>query len=226
MIARYIPQYLYYLRTGLTSRFDTVTATVLRKHLVLSYRRKMQQTAYLLWSSFSCSENFNWKQKRFPTMASTPPPSSSSYPLSNHPNDGKSSYGGRDLIGYGSTPPNPKWPNGAKLALNFVLNYEEGGENCLLHGDSESEKLLSEIVGAGAYGKIRSLPQNMLQLLFWFIDLYWLFNIEHIFIDYYTSQQTNAMPTWSPSTITALELASGASIAYSHPNKFHVQSLR
>ena len=39
------------------------------------------------------------------------------------------------------------------MALNLVLNYEEGGENCLLHGDGESEKLLSEIVGAGAIGK-------------------------------------------------------------------------
>jgi len=53
-------------------------------------------------------------------------------------------------VGYGSKPPNPRWPNNAKLALNFVLNYEEGGENCLLHGDNESEKLLSEIVGAAA----------------------------------------------------------------------------
>jgi len=72
------------------------------------------------------------------------------YPLSSHPNDGKSNYGGRDLVGYASQPPDPKWPKNAKVALNFVLNYEEGGENCLLHGDSESEKLLSEIVGAGA----------------------------------------------------------------------------
>ena len=39
------------------------------------------------------------------------------------------------------------------MALNFVINYEEGGEQCILHGDKESEKLLSEIVGAGAYGK-------------------------------------------------------------------------
>lgn len=76
-----------------------------------------------------------------------------SYPLSAHRNDGKSQYGGRDLVGYGKSSVDPKWPNGAKLALNFVLNYEEGGENCLLHGDNESEKLLSEIVGAGAYGE-------------------------------------------------------------------------
>ena len=70
--------------------------------------------------------------------------------ISAHQNDGKSKYGGRDLVGYGANPPDPKWPNGAKVALNLVLNYEEGGENCLLHGDNESEKLLSEIVGAGA----------------------------------------------------------------------------
>mmetsp|Transcript_11105 Transcript_11105/g.16236 ORF Transcript_11105/g.16236 Transcript_11105/m.16236 type:complete len:350 (+) Transcript_11105:118-1167(+) len=69
---------------------------------------------------------------------------------SQHENDGKSKYGGRDVVGYALNPPDPKWPNGAKVALNIVLNYEEGGENCLLHGDSESEKLLSEIVGAGA----------------------------------------------------------------------------
>mmetsp|Transcript_9718 Transcript_9718/g.17676 ORF Transcript_9718/g.17676 Transcript_9718/m.17676 type:complete len:332 (-) Transcript_9718:137-1132(-) len=67
-----------------------------------------------------------------------------------HPNDGKGQYGGRDVVGYEGKPPHPKWPNGAKVALNFVLNYEEGAENCLLHGDMESEKLLSEMVGAGA----------------------------------------------------------------------------
>mmetsp|Transcript_35738 Transcript_35738/g.76337 ORF Transcript_35738/g.76337 Transcript_35738/m.76337 type:complete len:337 (+) Transcript_35738:58-1068(+) len=75
---------------------------------------------------------------------------SSSYPLSAHPNDGKASYGGRDVSGYAGAPPRVHWPGGAKVALNLVLNYEEGGENCLLHGDGESEKLLSEIVGAGA----------------------------------------------------------------------------
>ena len=53
----------------------------------------------------------------------------------------------RDLVGYGDAPPNPKWPNGARLALNFVLNYEEGGENSVLHGDKASEAYLTEIVG-------------------------------------------------------------------------------
>src|SRR5262245_15300862 len=54
----------------------------------------------------------------------------------------------RDLIGYGRTPPDPQWPGGARIAVQFVLNYEEGGERSILHGDSESEAFLSEIVGA------------------------------------------------------------------------------
>ena len=54
----------------------------------------------------------------------------------------------RDLIGYGANPPHPKWPGGARIALSFVLNYEEGGERCLLHGDDESESFLSEILAA------------------------------------------------------------------------------
>lgn len=54
----------------------------------------------------------------------------------------------RDLIGYGSTPPQANWPCGARLAVQFVLNYEEGGENCILHGDSASETFLSEMIGA------------------------------------------------------------------------------
>lgn len=57
----------------------------------------------------------------------------------------------RDLIGYGRTPPHPAWPGGARVALQFVLNYEEGGENCVLHGDPASEQFLSEIIGAAAY---------------------------------------------------------------------------
>ena len=57
----------------------------------------------------------------------------------------------RDLIGYGQYPPDPKWPNKARIAVQFVLNYEEGGENCVLHGDQQSETFLSEIIGAQAY---------------------------------------------------------------------------
>jgi len=54
----------------------------------------------------------------------------------------------RDLIGYGSKNLNVKWPNNARIALQFVLNYEEGAENCILHGDKTSEVFLSEIIGA------------------------------------------------------------------------------
>ncbi len=54
----------------------------------------------------------------------------------------------RDLVGYGSKKIKVKWPRNAKLALQFVLNYEEGAENCILHGDKTSEVFLSEIIGA------------------------------------------------------------------------------
>jgi putative urate catabolism protein len=54
----------------------------------------------------------------------------------------------RDMIGYGRNTPDPEWPGGAALALQFVINYEEGGENNILHGDAASEAFLSEIVGA------------------------------------------------------------------------------
>ena len=57
----------------------------------------------------------------------------------------------RDMIGYGGQTPDPKWPNGAKIAVQIVLNYEEGGENNILHGDAASEAFLSEIVGAVAW---------------------------------------------------------------------------
>jgi len=57
----------------------------------------------------------------------------------------------RDLIGYGARPPHARWPDGARIALQFVLNYEEGGENNVLHGDAGSEQFLSEIIGAAAY---------------------------------------------------------------------------
>ena len=54
----------------------------------------------------------------------------------------------RDMVGYGARPPHPDWPDGARIAVQFVINYEEGGENCILHGDAASEAFLSEIIGA------------------------------------------------------------------------------
>jgi putative urate catabolism protein len=63
----------------------------------------------------------------------------------------------RDMIGYGRNPIDPRWPYGARLALQFVINYEEGGENCILHGDTASESFLSEIVGASALPGVRHM---------------------------------------------------------------------
>jgi allantoinase len=57
----------------------------------------------------------------------------------------------RDLKGHGRTPPDVQWPGGARVAVQFVLNIEEGGESCVLHGDAGSERFLSEIVGAESY---------------------------------------------------------------------------
>ena len=66
----------------------------------------------------------------------------------------------RDLVGYGPTPPNAAWPNGARVAVQFVLNYEEGAENCILHGDPASEVFLSEIIGAAAFDGARHMSME------------------------------------------------------------------
>lgn len=57
----------------------------------------------------------------------------------------------RDLVGYGATPPDARWPGGAKVAVQFVINYEEGAENSVLNGDKGSESFLSEMVGAASH---------------------------------------------------------------------------
>lgn len=57
----------------------------------------------------------------------------------------------RDLTGYGAAPPDPKWPGGTRIAVQFVINYEEGAENCVLNGDAGSEAFLSEMVGAASH---------------------------------------------------------------------------
>ena len=66
----------------------------------------------------------------------------------------------RDLIGYGRRPPKAGWPGGARIAVQFVLNYEEGGENCILHGDDASEAFLSEMVGADARAGVRHMSME------------------------------------------------------------------
>ena len=63
----------------------------------------------------------------------------------------------RDMIGYGRTPPFADWPKRARIAVQFVINYEEGGENNILHGDAASEAFLSEIVGAAPWPGMRHM---------------------------------------------------------------------
>ena len=68
----------------------------------------------------------------------------------------------RDLIGYGAQPPHPRWPGDARIALSFVLNYEEGGERNILHGDKESEAFLSEMVAAQPLPGVRNMSMESL----------------------------------------------------------------
>ncbi|MEE7566721.1 chitin deacetylase, partial [Xanthomonas sp. Kuri4-3] len=63
----------------------------------------------------------------------------------------------RDLVGYGATPPQAQWPGGARVAVQFVVNYEEGAENSVLHGDAGSEAFLSEMVGAASHAGARAM---------------------------------------------------------------------
>ena len=66
----------------------------------------------------------------------------------------------RDLIGYNGQPPHAQWPDGARIAVQFVLNYEEGGENSILHGDLASEMFLSEIIGAEPFHNARHMSME------------------------------------------------------------------
>ena len=63
----------------------------------------------------------------------------------------------RDMVGYGAHPPHPQWPGNARIAVQFVVHYEEGGDNNILHGDEASEAFLSEIVGADARKGVRHM---------------------------------------------------------------------
>lgn len=68
----------------------------------------------------------------------------------------------RDMIGYGAVPPDPRWPQKARIALQFVINYEEGAENCILHGDRGSEAFLSEMVGTSSLPDARCMQMESL----------------------------------------------------------------
>jgi allantoinase len=66
----------------------------------------------------------------------------------------------RDLIGYGANPPHADWPGGARVAVQFVLNYEEGGENCLLHGDAGAETFLSDMINPAPVPGARNMSME------------------------------------------------------------------
>ncbi len=68
----------------------------------------------------------------------------------------------RDLVGYGANPPKANWPGKARIAVQFVLNYEEGGENAILHGDAASESFLSEMIGTPALEGVRHMSMESL----------------------------------------------------------------
>lgn len=94
----------------------------------------------------------------------------------------------RDMLGYGASPPDPQWPDGARIAVQFVVNYEEGGENCLLHGDQASEAFLSDVVGAQPWPgqrhwNMESMYEYGARAGFW--RLYRLFTQKHIPVTVY-----------------------------------------
>lgn len=68
----------------------------------------------------------------------------------------------RDLVGYGAAPPDPRWPDGARVAVQCVINYEEGAENSILNGDAGSEAFLSEMVGAPSHAGMRAMAMESL----------------------------------------------------------------
>jgi len=68
----------------------------------------------------------------------------------------------RDLVGYGAEPPHADWPGGARIAVQMVMNYEEGGENCVLHGDAASEAFLSDLIGAAPLAGARHMSMEQI----------------------------------------------------------------
>ncbi|MGR3290469.1 MAG: allantoinase PuuE [Paracoccaceae bacterium] len=113
----------------------------------------------------------------------------------------------RDMRGYGPNPPNANWPDGAKIAVQFVVNYEEGGENNILHGDAASEAFLSEIVGATAWQgqrhwNMESIYEYGARAGFW--RLHRLFKAENIPVTVYGVATALAR---SPEQVAAMEAA-------------------
>lgn len=89
----------------------------------------------------------------------------------------------RDLVGYGPNPPNPDWPGGARIAVQFVLNYEEGGENNILHGDEASEGILTDIVGHPSFMALKGQRSMMVESIYEYGSRAGLWRLMRIFAD-------------------------------------------
>ncbi|NIJ77376.1 putative urate catabolism protein [Xanthomonas campestris] len=113
----------------------------------------------------------------------------------------------RDLVGYGATPPAAQWPGGARIAVQFVINYEEGAENCVLNGDAGSEAFLSEMVGAQAQPGARAMAMESLydygsRAGFW--RLHRLFTARHVPVTVFGVAQALAC---NPEAVAAMRAA-------------------
>ncbi len=117
----------------------------------------------------------------------------------------------RDLVGYGAAPPDPRWPGGARIAVQFVVNYEEGAENSVLNGDAGSEAFLSEMVGAASHPAramaMESLYEYGGRAGFW--RLHRLFTERHLPVTVFAVARAMAM---NPPAVEAM-LAAGWEIA-------------
>lgn len=89
----------------------------------------------------------------------------------------------RDLVGYGPNPPDPKWPGDARIAVQLVLNYEEGGENNILHGDEASEGILTDIVGHPSFQALKGQRSMMVESIYEYGSRAGLWRLMRIFAD-------------------------------------------
>jgi allantoinase len=112
----------------------------------------------------------------------------------------------RDLTGYGQTPPDPRWPNNARIAVQFVINYEEGAENSVLNGDKGSEAFLSEMVGAASHPDramaMESLYEYGARAGFW--RLHRLFTERELPVTVFAVARAMAL---NPDAVTAMQQA-------------------
>jgi putative urate catabolism protein len=112
----------------------------------------------------------------------------------------------RDLVGYGASPPDPRWPNGARIAVQFVINYEEGAERSVAHGDTGSEAFLSEMVGAPSHPAramaMESLYEYGSRAGFW--RLHRIFQARHVPVTVFGVAQALAT---NPDAVAAMQSA-------------------